>query len=108
MPRGGYRPCSGRKKKSETEVVVTKEDVSIAAAKSGMSPLEYMLAIMNDETVDGLRRDRMAVAAAPYVHPKVAEEKAATRKEEKQALAEERVAGGGRFSAPTPPHEMMN
>ena len=31
-------------------------------------PLDYMLAVMRDKTADVSRRDRMAIAAAPYVH----------------------------------------
>jgi hypothetical protein len=30
-----------------------------------------MLSVMRDESVDPIRRDRMAVAAAAYVHPRV-------------------------------------
>ncbi|RFC66583.1 hypothetical protein DYI37_03195 [Fulvimarina endophytica] len=41
-------------------------------AQSGMTPLEYMLKVMRSEAADGERRDRMAIAAAPYVHPKLA------------------------------------
>jgi len=37
------------------------------------TPLEYMLAVMTDPTADALRRDRMAIAAAPYVHPRAGE-----------------------------------
>jgi hypothetical protein len=32
------------------------------------TPLEYMLSVMNDNEADISRRDRMAIAAAPYVH----------------------------------------
>ena len=32
-----------------------------------------MLAVMNDPDADQSRRDRMAIAAAPFVHPKVGE-----------------------------------
>ena len=38
-----------------------------------MTPLEYMLTVMRDPAVDSARRDRMAVAAAPYCHGKVVE-----------------------------------
>jgi hypothetical protein len=38
-----------------------------------MQPLEYMLAVMNDRTADANRRDRMAIAAAPYVHGRVSD-----------------------------------
>jgi hypothetical protein len=41
------------------------------AAKNGMSPLEYMLSIMRDPTATEARRDRMAMAAAPYCHAKL-------------------------------------
>jgi hypothetical protein len=34
-----------------------------------------MLHVMNDPEVDSSRRDRMAIAAAPYVHGRAAEEK---------------------------------
>ena len=41
-------------------------------AKSGITPLEYMLKVMRDSKADAGRRDDMAKAAAPYVHPKLA------------------------------------
>ena len=34
-------------------------------------PLAYMLRIMRDETADEKRRDAMALASAPYLHPKM-------------------------------------
>lgn len=42
-----------------------------AVAAEGDTPLEYMLRVMR-ETKDEKRRDAMAVAAAPYVHAKLA------------------------------------
>lgn len=36
-----------------------------------ISPLEYMLEVMRDPTADKERRDRMAIAAAPYCHPRL-------------------------------------
>ena len=41
-------------------------------AKAGVSPLEHMLAVLHDPKADPDRRDRMAVAAAPFVHPRLA------------------------------------
>ncbi|WP_260854985.1 hypothetical protein [Mesorhizobium amorphae] len=38
----------------------------------GQTPLEYMLRVMRDSRANGERRDKMAIAAAPYVHPKLA------------------------------------
>lgn len=43
-----------------------------AIAASGLTPLDFMLQIMRDETKpDGLRAN-MARDAAPYVHPRLA------------------------------------
>lgn len=52
-----------------------------------MTPLEYMLSVINDVGADDLRRDRMAQAAAPYVHPK-AEAEAQGKKAQRQAAAQ--------------------
>ena len=62
-------PGSGRKKGTANKATIARES---AIAESGMSPLDYMLAVMRDETADSARRDRMAQAAAPFVHPKIA------------------------------------
>jgi hypothetical protein len=34
-------------------------------------PLDYMLLVMRDPPVDHKRRDAMAMAAAPYLHPRL-------------------------------------
>ena len=41
-------------------------------AASGETPLDYMLRVMRDPASDDERRDQMAKAAAPYVHPRLA------------------------------------
>jgi hypothetical protein len=38
-----------------------------------MTPLVYMAGLLNNPEVDALRRDRIAQAMAPYLHPKRAE-----------------------------------
>lgn len=40
-------------------------------AATGEMPKEYMLRVMRDGTFDYDRRDRMAVAAAPYYHSRL-------------------------------------
>lgn len=40
------------------------------ASGSTVDPLEYMLSVVSDTTARGLRRDRMAIAAAKYLYPK--------------------------------------
>jgi hypothetical protein len=42
-----------------------------AAEAGGEMPLDYMLTVMRDPKVDAKRRDAMAMAAAPYLHPKL-------------------------------------
>ena len=81
MPRGGYRPGAGRPKGSKTVAKLAKvigsdpnaADVETLARTSGLTPLEYMLTVMRDETQDPDRRLSMAIAAAPYVHAKPGE-----------------------------------
>ena len=75
MARGGFRPGAGRPKgaRSKKETAALPPDIKKAAKRAKMSPLDYMLAVMNDEDADSGRRDRMAVAAAPYVHPRAAD-----------------------------------
>ena len=58
----------GRPKGSKNKLTARRE---AAIARSGILPLDYMLRIMRDETADKAARERMAVAAAPYVHPKL-------------------------------------
>lgn len=53
------------RKRGRPKKILVNVDVS-----SDASPLEYMLAVMRDDRVDPMRRDRMAIAAAPYVHDK--------------------------------------
>lgn len=103
MSKGGFRPGSGRPKgakniKPAPKIDVAK-DIARAAKESGMSPLDYMLNVMRDENADGNRRDRMAVAAAPFVHAR-AEPVDTSKKAQKQANAE-KAATQGRF-APRP------
>ena len=86
MARGGARPGAGRpkgvKKVRENRKAIPA-DIRSAARAAKLSPLDYMLAVMNDETAEEARRDRMAQAAAPYVHPK-AEAKKPTAAEERE------------------------
>jgi hypothetical protein len=43
-----------------------------AIAASGLSPLDYLLSVMRDESAERSDRLEAAKAAAPYVHPKLA------------------------------------
>lgn len=69
MARGGKREGAGRKAGSSARITAAQR-AEIAA--EGITPLDYMLKIMRDEEAIPARRDDMAKAAAPYVHPKLA------------------------------------
>jgi hypothetical protein len=68
MARGGKRAGAGRKRGS-----VSKKTTEVAqrAAESGLTPLEYMLKVMRNSKAPAGRRDEMAKAAAPYMHPRL-------------------------------------
>lgn len=59
---------------------------------TGIMPLDYMLAVVRDLNAGTARRDRMAVAAAPYCHPRVTE--AAPGKKEQAQIDAVAVAAG--------------
>ena len=68
MSIGGKREGAGRKAgiPNERTSLIEKR-----VASTGITPLDYLLNIMRDETVEPSRRDEMAKAAAPYVHSKM-------------------------------------
>jgi len=65
---GGKREGSGRKPGT-----LNKRTAEQAAAveASGLTPLDYMLAVMRDLSMDDAKRLDAAKAAAPYVHAKL-------------------------------------
>ena len=93
MARGGYRPGAGRPKGSEP---FEKAKDRREAKAAGLSPLEYMLQVMNDAGAEDSRRDRMAVAAAPFVHAKPGDAPKGKKEEADDAAHE--VASGGKFA----------
>ena len=78
---------------------LTRQDVKTGAKKDGLTPLEYMLKVMNDEGEDPKLRAQMANWAAPYVHPKA--DTKTGKKEQREERAKQ--AGNGRFTASQPP-----
>jgi hypothetical protein len=80
MPRGGARKGAGRPRGSLTK---KNQEIVAGAAAAGELPLEYMLRLMRAEESPASLRVAMAVAAAPYLHPKLA---ATLVKEQKEDL----------------------
>jgi hypothetical protein len=69
MARGGRRAGAGRKVGSTTKK--TREIAERESSKKGLTPLEYMLRVMRNGKADPDRRDDMAKAAAPFMHPRL-------------------------------------
>ena len=66
MARG--RKTGGRQKGTRNRAIA---EARAAAEVTGILPLAYMLEVMRDAKADQKRRDAMAMAAAPYLHPKL-------------------------------------
>jgi len=72
MARG--RKTGGRKRgtpNKRTSVLAANAEAAVAGA-GGELPLDYMIRVMRDPTTEPHRRDAMAKAAAPYLHPQLA------------------------------------
>ena len=61
---------TGGRQKGTRNRATTARQAEIAA--SGETPLEFMLRVMRDTTMDWSQRADMAKAVAPYIHPKLA------------------------------------
>jgi hypothetical protein len=77
MGRGGRREGAGRPKgcKDKKPRLSVKALVDMSRAdqikRGGVLPLVYMLKVMNDRKQPTDRRDRMAIAAAPFCHARL-------------------------------------
>jgi hypothetical protein len=104
MPRGGLRPGAGRPPKGAEPKKV--KQAAKAAPEGALDPLAYMLSVMNDSAADDARRDRMAIAAAVYVHGKPSDESKGVKKT-KQEAGERVATSSGKFAAPAPPLRLV-
>ena len=68
------RKTGGRQKGARNRAIA---EARAAAEATGIMPLDYMLSVMRDAKAESKRRDAMAMAAAPYLHPKVSPVEAA-------------------------------
>jgi hypothetical protein len=67
--RGGKREGAGRKLGSVARIDAEARQRALA---SGLTPLDYLLSIMRDESQDRHARLDAAKAAAPYCHARLA------------------------------------
>ena len=66
--KGGKRPGAGRPAGARNRKTA---EMTAAIEASGMTPLEYMVAVMRDSDVDAQMRLEAARGAAPYVHARL-------------------------------------
>jgi hypothetical protein len=57
------------------------------AQLNGMLPLDYMLAVIRDPNATQLRRDKMAIAAAPYCHARKTDDLPKGKKDQREEAA---------------------
>jgi hypothetical protein len=73
VPKG--QRYGGRQKGTKNKATVAREkghaEILEQAAAEGETPLQYMLRVMRTSN-DAKRKDAMAIAAAPYIHPRLA------------------------------------
>ena len=74
MPRGGRREGAGRPTGSVSQrgVRLSKQVLSNLELSNQINPLQFLLAVMQDDRQKPNVRMQAAIAAAPYVHPKLA------------------------------------
>ena len=109
MPKGGYRASSGRPPKASStkanpaREAIQDQQAAPATVAEALDPLAYMLRVMNDVSAKPERRDRMAIAAAPFMHPRATD----VAKGKKELQAERaKAAASGRFT-PRPPPKLV-
>lgn len=121
MPKGGYKPGSGRPREANSRRSLIQAGLEAKGAceapesqdeappssnlgerlpQENLDPLAYMLRVMNDPGAEPERRDRLAIAAAPFVHPRANETKLGKKEEQAERA---KAAGSGRFAPPPPP-----
>ena len=96
------RKTGGRQKGARNRATT---EARAAAAATGILPLDYMLEIMRETNADPKRRDAMATAAAPYLHPKLS---AVEPKPDKAEASEDRHIRVTFVRAPPQPEDDEN
>lgn len=93
---GGARPGAGRKPKDPSEE-------QTIATSGNQTPLEFLLAVMNDNALADKLRLEAAKTAAQYVHPKKGE---GGKKDD--AAERAKAAAGGKFGVRQGPRLVAN
>ena len=95
------RKAGGRQKGARNRATA---EARATAAATGILPLDYMLSVMRGANADPKRRDAMAMAVAPYLHPKMSPVEAKANEPERSEPTEIRVT----FVRPRPRPELKD
>jgi hypothetical protein len=68
----GFSAPYGKFLKLEGRLTMAQPGVNRQRKKGLLTPLDYMLGVINDPAAEPERRDRMAICAAQYCHPRAA------------------------------------
>jgi hypothetical protein len=66
------KKTGGRKKGTLNKSTEQRQKTAAELLVLGISPLEFLLSVMRDETVERDARMEAAKSAAPYMHPRLA------------------------------------
>ena len=108
MARGGYRPGAGRPKGAAgTSKEVRKAERKLAAGgvRGFATALEFAMSVINDPAADMNDKIRLAVAAMPFQHAKLAEKAQGKRAGQ---VEKAREIAKGRFAPPSPPRLIVD
>jgi len=72
-PKGSHPSEAGKNKGGRPKGIPNKATIArqMQVAAGGITPLDYILSVMRDETADQTLRLRAADSAAMYVHPRL-------------------------------------
>lgn len=110
MARGGARPGAGRPKgsrKSKSKVAIAERVLTKGKTetKTFADALEFAMATINDPAAELDGKIRLAIAAMPFQHPKIADVKATKKDAQNQAA---KAASKGKFAPATAPKLIVN
>lgn len=96
----GTKPAAEGKGEPQNEAD-ERDDGLTPEQRAGMSPLDYLLAVMRSPDASNSARMQAAIQAAPYVHPKLAP---AGKKDARNDTAKK----ASKFAASAPPLKLVS
>jgi hypothetical protein len=83
-----HKLTSPRKEQIERARAQARLIVEADIQPGKMLPLDYLLMVINDPNADSDRKDRLAIAACPFCHPRLIEPQKIGKKDRQDEAAE--------------------